>query len=242
MASTYQLQDSINFASGFLFNQPIALGAANQPAIAIGNLVKQAILGPPFVWRWNRAYLASAQTLTAGTQDYQIALGTFGFLEKAWITWSSGAALKEIEEIVDVLPAESVQGRPDRAIAAQLDDNAGNITFRITPAPDSAQTYSLQLAFMKKATLQAALSDTWAPIPDEMSYLYNYGFLGLALAFKKDPRAQVYDQRFLAHLLGAQSGLSEMQKNIFLGKWLSTTLEVQAASARTQMGVQGRGQ
>jgi hypothetical protein len=241
MASTITLQNTINWASGYIFSQPAALGAANEPAITIANTVKQAILGPPFVWRWNRA-TPGAQTLTAGTQDYAIALGTFGFLEKAWVTWASGASVQEIEQIVDVLSVETVQDQPTGRIAAQLDDNAGNITFRVSPVPDAAQTYSLQLAFMKKATLFAALSDTWAPIPDEMSYIYNFGFLGLLLAFKKDPRAQVYDARFTAHLLGAQSGLTEMQKNIFLGKWLSTTLEVQAASARTQMGVQGRAQ
>lgn len=244
MASTITLTNTINWASQYIFSQPAALGAANEPAITIANVVKQAILGPPFKWRWNRAYLASAQALTAGTQDYQIgSLATFGFLEKAWITWNSGANVKEITNIVDgAMPQESVESRPDNSIGDVLDDGAGNITFRLTPTPDSAQTYSLQLAFQKAATLFTALSGTWAPIPDYLSYIYQYGFLGLLLAFEKDPRSQIYDQKFTSHLLGAQGGLSEMEKNIFLGNWLSTGLQVGTANQKAQMGVQGRAQ
>ena len=244
MASTITLQNTVNWASGYIFGQPAALGAANEPAITIANVVKQAILGPPFKWRWNRAYLASAQVLAQGTQDYEIAsLTTFGFLEKAWISWNSGANVKEITTIVDgAMPAESIEARPDNSIGAVLDDGAGNITFRITPTPDGAQTYSLQAAFQQAATLFTTLNGTWAPIPDYMSYIYQYGFLGLLLAFNKDPRSQVYDQRFTAHLLGAQGGLSEMEKNIFLGNWLSTGLEVGTMNQKAQMGVQGRAQ
>jgi len=241
MASTITLQNTINFTAGFLFNQPLALGAANEPAITIANVVKQAILGPPFSWRWNRTIQASFN-LTTGVQDYPKAYGTFGFLEKAWLSWAGGATVKEIAEVVELLAAESVQGRPDQQIAAQLDDNAGNITFRVKPAPDAAATYALTIVQQNKATLFSALSGNWGPIPDEMSYLYQYGFLGLALAFKKDPRSQIYDARFVAHLPGAQSGLSEMQKNIFLDKWLATGLQIQTTAQRMQQGVQGRAQ
>ncbi len=200
--------------------------------------MKQAILGPPFCWRWNRGYLSAPITLVQGTQDYQVAISDFGFIEKAYVTVAG--VPKEFEEIVDVLPAEGVQGRPDRAIAAQLDDNGGNITFRITPVPDASGPYTAQVIYQKKAALMTALTGTWAPIPDENMYLYDYGFLGLALAFNKDPRSQIYDARFIAHMLGHQGGLSEMQKNIFLGKWLSTALEIGTANQRAQAGVQGR--
>lgn len=239
MASTITVQNTVTWAQGYLFSQPVSLGSALEPAITVSNIVKQAMLGPPFSWRWNRATPA-AFALTAGTQDYAKALADFGFLEKAWI--NDGTNTKEITEIVDLLSNETVQGRPDQAIAAQLDDNAGNITFRLTPAPDAAASYTAQLVYQKKATLIAALATTWTPIPDELSYIYQYGFLGMALAFNKDPRAQIYDARFIAHLLGCQGGLSEMQKNIFLGKWLSTGLEVGTANQRASMGVQGRAQ
>ena len=243
MASTITLTNTINWASQYLFSQPAALGAANEPAITIANVVKQAILGPPFKWRWNRAYLASAQALTAGTQDYQIALSTYGFMEKAFISHADGSNVKEITKIVDgAMPGESVQGRPDNAIGDVLDDNAGNITFRLSPVPDASQSYLLQVIFQKAATLFTTLGGTWAPIPDYMSYIYQYGFLGLLQAFNKDPRSQIYEQKFAAHLLGAQGGLSEMEKNIFLGNWLSTGLQIGTANQQATMGVQGRGQ
>ena len=241
MASTITLANSITWAQGYLFSQPLTLGAANEPAITIANIIKQAILGPPFCWRWNRGVLSTPISLSQGTQDYSKAVADFGFIEKAWLTLPTTNAVKEIEEIVDVLPAETIQGRPDRAIAAQLDDNAGNITFRLSPVPDQSG-YAAQVTYQKKPTLFTATSGTWAPIPDEYSYIYQYGFLGMALAFNKDPRAGVYDSRFVAHLLGCQGGLSEMQKNIFLGKWLSTALEVGTMNQRAQLGVQGRSQ
>ncbi len=241
MPSTITLQNTINWASSYIYDQPAALGAANEPAITIANVVKQAILGPPFAWNWNRT-IQAAFALTTGQQDYPQAYATFGFLEKAWLSWGSGASVKEVTEVAELLSAESVQGRPDQQIAAQLDDGAGNITFRIKPAPDSAQTYSLQIVQQNAPALFTSLSGTWAPIPDKLSYIYQYGFLGLLLAFNKDPRAQIYDSRFIAHLLGAQGGLSEMQKNIFLGNWLSTGLELQTMGQRAQMGVQGRAQ
>jgi hypothetical protein len=238
VASIITLQNTVTWTQGYLFSQPVNLGAALEPAITNANIVKQAILGPPFCWRWNRKTPA-AFALAQGVQDYSKAYADFSFLEKAWV--SSGGATKEVTEIADVLSAESAQGRPDGGIAAQLDDNAGNITFRFTPGP-SDNTWTAQLAYQAKATLFAALANTWTPIPDELSYIYQYGFLGMALAFNKDPRAQIYDARFIAHLLGCQGGLSEMQKNIFLGKWLSTAQEVGATGMRTRMGVEGRGQ
>ena len=244
MASTITINGTIAWASQYLFGQPAALGAASEPAITIANLVLQAILGPPFKWNWNRAYLASAQMLSSGTQDYAITgLTSYGFLEKAWITWNAGASVEEVKNIVyGAMPQETVPSVPANAIGDVLDNNAGTITFRLSPVPDNKQTYSLQLAYQKSAALIAALSATWAPIPDKLSYIYQYGFLGLLLAFNKDPRSQVYDQRFVAHLLGAQGGLSEMEKNIFLDGWLKTRLEVGTMDQRAQMGVQGRAQ
>lgn len=241
MSSTITLQNTATWAQGYLYSQPAALGAANEPAITIANIIKQAMLGPPFCWRWNRNTVAPGGLLTLGQQDVVQAIGDFGFLEKAWIT-GPGTKVKEIEEIKEALSAETIAGQPAGAIAVQADDNAGNYTFRLTPAADTAGVYQLNTTYQKKATLFTALANTWAPIPDEYSYIYQYGFLGMALAFNKDPRAQIYDARFIAHLLGCQGGLSEMQKNIFLGKWLTTALEVGSSNMRTQMGVQGRGQ
>lgn len=239
MASTITVQNTMTWTQGYLYSQPLNLGSALEPAITISNIVKQAILGPPFCWRWNRI-MPTAFALTSPTQDYSKAYADFGFLEKAWV--SDGTNVKEVEQIAEILSQETVLGRPDQFIAAQLDDNAGNITFRVKPAPNAGPSYTMQVAYQKKAALITTLGGFWTPIPDELSYIYQYGFLGMALAFNKDPRAQIYDARFIAHLLGCQSGLNEMQKNIFLDKWLATGLQIGTANQRAQMGVQGRAQ
>ena len=49
----------------------------------------------------------------------------------------------------------------------------------------------------------------------------------------KDARAPIFMGKFVSHLLGAQDGLSAMQRNIFLGNWM----EVLSAPQREQIGV-----
>lgn len=240
MASTIQLQNTANFVAPYIFSSPIAIGTPNEPLITICNIILQTILGPPFCWRWNRK-LPAAFNLTGGTQDYVEAYGDYGFFEKGWIT--ENGVVKEIEQYALTLAQDTVQGRPAARISDIYDDNAGNITFRFMPVPDALKTRTAQILYQKKPPLFAStpLTQTWSPIPDELGYLYNFGVLGLALAFKRDPRAEQFIQKFVGHLLGIQSGLSELQKNAFLGKWLTTMLEVQAMQGRTQQGLQGRG-
>src|SRR5579863_6144948 len=105
MASTKQIQDSMNWSQQYLYSQPLALGAANEPAITIANVVQQTMLGPPFVWRQNRGQLAAPIALVQGQQDYVTAIPTLGFVEKAYLIVNGVA--KEIEQIVEVLPAET---------------------------------------------------------------------------------------------------------------------------------------
>lgn len=238
MSSTITLQNTVTWAQGYLFGQPASLGGALEPAITIANIIKQAMLGPPFCWRWNRAQSATL-TLAQGVQFVSAAIANFGFIEKGFLATST--QVFESKHVVGIVPFEAIQGRPDEQVAAQIDDNAGNIQFNVGPAPDSS-AYTLTLLYQKKPTLFTALANTWAPIPDELSYIYQYGFLGMALAFNKDPRSQIYDARFIAHLLGCQGGLSEMEKNIFLGNWLTTGLELGTANRRAQLGVEGRAQ
>src|SRR5882672_9246439 len=148
MASTITLLNTVTWAEGYVYSQPVRLGLANEPAITISNIVKQAMLGPPFCWRWNRA-MPTAFALTSPTQDYSKAYADFGFLEKAWV--SDGTNVKEVAEIAEALSQETVLGRPDQQIAAQLDDNAGNITFRVKPPPNAGPSYTMQVAYQKKA-------------------------------------------------------------------------------------------
>lgn len=235
MASTITLTGSINWSKPFLRFLPLNIGAGNEPAISIANLVKQTILGPPFCWRWNRGTHGPFNTIV-GIQDYARTISDFGFLEKASVT-NSGTTY-EIPNIRSVLGAAATQSRPDY-IAAMLDDNAGVITFRFMNVPD--KIYAVNLLYQKKSALLSAVGDTWSPIPDELSFVYNQGFLAFSALYADDPRGGIELQRFLASLIGVSEGLDETQKNFFIESWILSTGQAQAYQQKTQLGLLSRG-
>jgi len=144
----------------------------------------------------------------------------------------------EISETTTILGTGSELGAPNK-IAAQSDDNAGNITFRILPAPD--RVYTVEVIFQKKIpALVTTTSGTWTPIPDHYSYIYQWGFLALMLAYNQDGRWTQANQKFVAGLLGAAEGLSEEDKNIFQAAWLGSITEQQTTGMKAQQGVGAR--
>lgn len=234
MSSTITLESTLDWAQAFLKFQPIDVeGGSLEPFLTNANMVLQTIVGPPFRWAWNRA--TTTFTTAAGTQDYNKAVSDFGFIEKAWFT--NGTTTKEIPGIRMVLGGSLEQLQPN-AIAAQLNDNAGNITFRLNAAADAI--YTVTVAYQKKPALMTSLASTWAPIPDEYGYLYNRGFLAAELSHGEDPRAQMEGQKFAAALLGASEGLDETQKNAFLEGWGLAAGQVASHQQRIQQGGSAR--
>jgi hypothetical protein len=121
----------MNWAASFLEQQPMLINGL-EPAISSAQLVLQTMLGPPFAWPWNRAILS----YTSSQQDYTFAgLGNFGFLEGGTVQAIGGkpfaVAVRHFLEI------DASNSRPSFA-SPYIDDGAGNITFRLTPAPDQA--------------------------------------------------------------------------------------------------------
>lgn len=236
MATTLTLQNAINFSQAFCQLRPLVGvgGVTNEPALTIGNLVKQFILGAPFAWRWNRASVSF--TTVAGTQDYSQAVADLGWLEKASVKDANG---NEFEiDLKLVLSKSSEQAQPQH-IAAQLDDNANNITFRLSPVPDAV--YTVTLSYQKKATLFTATTGNWAPIPDELSYLYMKGFLATSLELADDPRAAFETQLFLRQVIAANAGLKDSEKNIFLEGRLVNERQHQGELLGVQQGRASRG-
>lgn len=234
MASTITLQNVIDYSRPNLRFLPLTIGVGNQPAIGIANIVKQTILGPPFAWRWNRA-VASPFATVAGIQDYQRTITDFGFLEKASLT-ASGSTY-EIPAKRTILGGTLEQSRP-QFVSTQLDDNAGGITFRFMNAPDIA--YSASLIYQKKATLFSALSDTWAPIPDELSFIYQKGFMAFAALYADDARWVPGMQVFVAALIGASEGIDETARDEFINSWLITMGQTVAKQQTISIGNQSR--
>lgn len=146
---------------------------------------------------------------------------------------------EEISQIMTVLGKGTELGAP-ASIAPQIDNNSGTITFRLLPIPN--KVYQITIIQQKRIpALMTATSSTWTPIPDHYAYIYSYGLLSLLAAYDNNPIAQLYNQKFVAHLLGASQGLSQMDKNIFQKAWLDSMTEMQTAGLNAQQSVQARG-
>ncbi len=249
MASTITLAGTIAATEPMLgyrpLNFPNLSPAIWEPAVTMANIVKMTMLGPPFGWRWNRL-----QTLTTFTcdpsqavpTDYQVTgLSAFG-----WIEWATVNDLDPNNPIwrpmtkVEALGIAAEEELP-RFIAAQYDDGAGDITFRVMPTPD--QAYPVQMDIQQKCTLftQAAPTQTWSPIPDEYSDGYTWGFQALALALNGDPRFGEFNQKFVNWLLARHSGLSETQISDFLNVWQATSGGQDQLIEKLRQGIQARG-
>ena len=229
---TRNLQASTLFVLPYIDYQPADV-SNNQPALDAANLVKQTIVGAPFAWPWNRFFFSVQVTKEAG-QDYLIvpSFPGFGYLEKAWL-------LDENDEVKQIsiqlsLTQESKVQRP-ASIAAMVQYPDGSVLLRLNTIPD--MDYTLRGFYQGAPVPMTSMASTWNPIPDNLSYIYDWGYLSLLGMLIKDQRVPYFGQRFVAHLLGNQSGLSATQRNIFIGNWLELIRDPLAAQAKTQQSV-----
>jgi hypothetical protein len=238
MSATRNIQSSALFSMPFLGYQPVNISNC-EPAVTAANITKQTMLGPPFKWPWNRGtfHVVLDTTETSWAQDYMFQLADFHFVEKVWLTDPSGG-VREITNIVQSLAAESVKKRPSSA-AMNLMDSDGNVTLRLNTLPDLA--YTIDGYYQRAPVLMSSLANTWAPVPDHLSYIYDWGFLGFVSLLTKDARAPIFLGKFASHLLGAQDGLTATQRNIFLGNFLDLLGEQGRGQIGVQQGAQARG-
>lgn len=136
------------------------------------------------------------------------------------------------------LDIDSIQARP-RFVAAQGDDGSGNILFRVMPEPD--QSYPVAITMQENAGLFTSVYQTWGPIPDFYSDIYNWGFLAHMLLFSDDARFQYANQKFVTALLGRNQGLNQSEINIFLSNWQEVTGQPIALPIYQTQGNQARG-
>jgi hypothetical protein len=151
---------------------------------------------------------------------------------------AAGAPLPTYElEVKETLAQVAIQQQP-AFISVIADDNNGNITFRLMGCPD--QSYTLYIIYQKAAPSFGSTVDTWAPIPDYMSYIYNLGFLAKVYEYKGDERFAFAHQEFLKLTVAASDGLTDSQKNIFLEPRIITAREQAGAAQTGQNAKQGR--
>lgn len=226
MASTVTLQRTNNYASAFVRFAPLNLLTLD-PAGLSGDWVRQFFLSPPFAWRWNRDKVTFSTT--QGTADYPQTVASFGWIEKAVIFFPENGNESHELEVENNLAVETNPNQPTK-ISAQVDDDSGNITFRLVPTPD--QTYNVEVIFQKSAPTFANITDTWAPVPDYFSYIYTQGYLAKTYEYINDPRFVSAMQLFTQQLVAANNGLSDAQKNIFL----TDRMDTQRQSQNVQQG------
>jgi hypothetical protein len=240
MSSTIKLQTTIDLTQRFIYNAPLLYVNSGQLAYSIGDWVRQFMLAPPFVWRWNRGFMTPILCIP-GTYDYQVTVPDFGFIEKATIILplGSGNTAQYSKELTvsQALVGETVLGQP-AFISVIADDNNGNITFRLMGVPD--QPYVLNIIYQRSAPTFGATTDTWAPIPDYYSYIYNLGYLAKTYEYKGDQRFAFAHQEFLRMVVSASDGLTDTQKNIFLDQRLTYNRELQSSAQTGQLARQGR--
>jgi hypothetical protein len=165
----------------------------------------------------------------------------FGWIETVSVrTTNASTCQQEWKEISNklCLALDSAQSRP-HDISPQIDTGDGNITFRLMPTPDKA--YPVAITIQQKPTLFTSLNQAWAPIPDELSHIYSWGVLSLLFLFADDPRFQLANQKFVAHLLSSHQGLTATQINIFLSQWQMVTGQQIVLPSTIQQGIQARG-
>ena len=172
------------------------------------------------------------------TQDYPVATPEFSHIEHASVLDldATGKPLKWYElTIKNQLSLETSANRPE-FLSPHTENGQGVTVFRVSSAPD--KKYPISVHIQKAAPTVTSINQTWAPIPDYMQYVYNWGFLSLIWNFADDPRSAMANQKFLAGLLGRAEGLQEEDRNTFLNNWQNLTgLE----NMKTQQGVQARG-
>ena len=313
MAATITLLNTIAWAQPYVNWANLMIGVNKEPAITSANIALQTIVGPPFVWPWNRA--SGTFLTTQGVQDYNSSIATFGYLETATLQPAAvitSAALtnnvityqainkfsallqgpkpftvsvagcttsafnvsqativradassfdvnlthvnigSEVESGALALagliyPMElkwgslseaTEQDRPSFISTQDTSESGVSAVFRLLPVPD--QTYQVNLTYQQAPTLFADPGWTWG-IPDQFQYIYSYFFLFLILDYFDDPRAARYRQLAVSSLLARQSGLSETDRNLFIGSWLPLMAEEQEKQQSTSQGAQARG-
>jgi hypothetical protein len=236
------LSDTINYIQPFCRYQGAAVGTGSMPIIGIANIVRSVVLAAPFTWRFNRnsVNLVGSESpigIAQGVQDYVQKIPGFGFLEKA--TANDGTTSWEIKDIknTEALGSSTTQARPE-VISVFSEDVDGNITFRLSGVPNKILT--INMIYQMGPGKFTTISDSWAPIPDSFSDIYNHLCLGFYMDSCQDPRGSQYIARGIAGLLGRAQGLTAMDKALFAASYLNFSAQQMIEMMKAQQGQQAQ--
>ena len=228
------LQNSMTFVSPILKNQPLMV-SGNEPAQTAADMVLGVMLGPPFKWPFNR----QATTFPIGPLlgiDYTVVLPDWGFLETQWLADSTG----KIYQLTGAttLARESGVARPTK-VSLQFDDTADNLTFRVNQTPD--QNYTVNLNYQKKMVPLTSSGSYWGQVPDRFGYIFNQGFLAMMSLLVNDARFPIFESFFMSRILGAQDGLTDQERDLFIGNWANVVQTLNRGTSSVTTAAAGRG-
>ena len=233
MAQNITIQDGVTFTKAYIKQQTLFVNN-QQPALGAAQIILNTILGPPFVWRSNRANF-TIPILTSGGTDYVMSVPNLGHIETQWMVDAAGK-FHQLGGAISLARVGS-QKQPTK-VAPQYDDNAGNITFRFDAIPD--QAYTAYFDFQRKAPFVTGMSQPIGTMPDELSHLFFVGFLAWAGMLVNDARFPIWEKRFLADLLSMQDGLDDQARAIFMGEWMNFTRTAMRSQGAADGGIKGR--
>jgi hypothetical protein len=163
----------------------------------------------------------------------------FSYIEKAQVQdINNGNAWKDLSVNLNIGYDSDGQSCP-KYISPQSDDNAGDVSFRLTPTPGAV--YPIHIIYQKLQVPFTSLGQTWAPIPDRLFYTYSYGVLALSYLYKGDARFAWASSQFITKMLSYAEGLDETQISQFLRNWQGTIAE-ESRTQKMQQGNAARGQ
>jgi hypothetical protein len=152
---------------------------------------------------------------TAGQNNGDVAgapgISNFGWLSDATMfdvnSTSTPQSRRHLNAVRD-LQLQSAGGDPTE-VAVVRDNGDGTLKIRIVPVPASS-VWAVDLVYQAKAITKTALSDTWAPFPDDLSFVYRQHLLARMYRYINSPRADVEYQKAQAASMKA-SGASDRE-------------------------------
>lgn len=232
--STLSIMNSMVFVSTLIKNQRLDINN-QQPGLTMANNVLGVMLGPPFIWRTNRASFQLAIS-TAAKTDYGLSVYDLGRIETQWLTDATGNVfeLKGAQSLAKV----SAKRRPI-SVAPVYDDGSGHITFRFNSVPD--QSYTSWFDYQRRAPTVTSFAQTFEPVEDDFAFLFQKGMLSEGALLVSDARFTIWRREWIAGLLAAQDGLDEQAKSIFYDQMMNQGRTAVRSQAAGQSGAAGRG-
>lgn len=127
------------------------------------------------------------------------------------------------------------------AVITNCTNALNNGSFTVVSCTATVLTVANAAGVVEATSSGYAANYSWDPLPSQYADIFNNLFLSEALALVDDQRAQLYRQRGVAAFLSKATGLTEMQKNVFVQQWLQRSVERANVASGTQTGNMGRG-